>query len=95
MDAGGRRGAARTSRLRVGTNIALLPFSHPLRLAEDLAVLDNLSGGRMEMGVGMGYAPHEFRASASPCPAGCRYRGGLDILRLAWSGERFSYHGLR
>src|SRR3954454_22586679 len=51
---------ARTSRMRVGTNIALLPFYHPLRFAGDPAVLDNLSGGRFEMGVGMGYAPHEF-----------------------------------
>src|SRR5690349_1719161 len=48
----------RTKRLRVSTDIALIPFYHPIRLAEDLAVLDNLSGGRVELGVGMGYAPH-------------------------------------
>ena len=43
--------------MRFSSDICLLPFSHPVRLAEDLAVLDNLSGGRIEIGVGMGYAP--------------------------------------
>jgi alkanesulfonate monooxygenase SsuD/methylene tetrahydromethanopterin reductase-like flavin-dependent oxidoreductase (luciferase family) len=53
--------AARTKRIRFNTDICLLPFNHPIRLAEDLAVLDNLSNGRVEIGCGMGYAPHEFR----------------------------------
>lgn len=48
--------AAVTRRMRISTNISIVPFSHPLRLAEDLAVLDQLSGGRMEFGVGLGYA---------------------------------------
>src|SRR6202158_6119509 len=60
--------AARTSRVRFSSDICLLPFSNPVRLAEDLAVLDNLSGGRMELGVGMGYAPHEFRGFGIPLP---------------------------
>ena len=58
--------AARTARVRFSSDICLLPFSHPVRLAEDLAVLDNLSGGRIELGVGMGYAPHEFRGFGVP-----------------------------
>jgi len=53
--------AARTKRVRLSSDVCLLPFNHPLRLAEDLAVLDNISNGRIEVGVGMGYAPHEFR----------------------------------
>src|ERR1700732_621433 len=53
--------AARTRHVRFSCDVCLLPFNHPIRLAEDLAVLDNLSGGRVEIGVGMGYAPHEFR----------------------------------
>ena len=53
--------AAVTSHVRFGTDICLMPFNHPIRLAEDLAVLDNISGGRVDIGLGMGYAPHEFR----------------------------------
>jgi len=45
--------ASVTERVRFGTDICLLPFNHPVRLAEDLAVLDNLSGGRVELGVGI------------------------------------------
>src|SRR5215470_2539836 len=58
--------AARTRRIRFSTDICLMPFNHPLRLAEDLAVLDNLSHGRVEVGIGMGYAPHEFRGFGLP-----------------------------
>jgi alkanesulfonate monooxygenase SsuD/methylene tetrahydromethanopterin reductase-like flavin-dependent oxidoreductase (luciferase family) len=87
---------ARTRRMRVATNIALLPFYHPLRLAEDLAVLDNLSGGRVEMGVGMGYAPHEFAGFGIPVSRRVSLtEEGLDILKLAWAGGPFSYRGRR
>lgn len=86
----------RTSRMRVSTDIALLPFYHPIRLAEDLAVLDILSGGRVEMGVGMGYAPHEFAGFGIPVSRRVSLtEEGLDVLRLAWSGKRFSYEGRR
>lgn len=88
--------AAVTERMRISTNIAIVPFSHPIRLAEDLAVLDQLSGGRMEFGAGLGYAPHEFRAFGFPVAQRVsRTEECLDILRLAWSGERFSYQGKR
>ena len=73
-----------------------LPFSHPVRLAEDLAVLDNLSGGRIELGVGMGYAPHEFRGFGIPLPQRLsRMEEGLQILTRCFTGERFSFHGRR
>ena len=86
----------RTTTLRVSTDIAILPFYNPLRLAEDVAVLDNLSGGRIELGVGIGYAPHEFAAFGIPVPRRVSLmEEGLDILQLAWRGERFSYHGKR
>jgi alkanesulfonate monooxygenase SsuD/methylene tetrahydromethanopterin reductase-like flavin-dependent oxidoreductase (luciferase family) len=88
--------AARTSRVRISTDICLLPFAHPLRLAEDLAVLDNLSGGRMELGVGMGYAPHEFRGFGIPQSRRVSlFEEGIEVLRRAWSGERFSFEGKR
>jgi alkanesulfonate monooxygenase SsuD/methylene tetrahydromethanopterin reductase-like flavin-dependent oxidoreductase (luciferase family) len=88
--------AARTRRVRFSSDICLLPFNHPLRLAEDLAVLDNLSGGRVELGVGMGYAPHEFRGFGLPLPERVsRTEEGLEVLRRCFAGERFSFHGRR
>lgn len=88
--------AARTRHIRFSTDICLLPFNHPLRLAEDLAVLDNLSAGRMELGVGLGYAPHEFRGFGLPVSHRLsRTDEGLEVLRRCFAGERFSYHGTR
>ena len=58
--------ATRTKRIRLTTCVVLLPFYHPVRLAEDGAVLDILSGGRYEFGFGLGYRPEEFGAT------GCR-----------------------
>jgi len=94
--------AARTKRVRISTDIALLPFHHPLRLAEDLAVLDNLSGGRMELGVGMGYAAHEFAAFGVPkAQRVSRTEEAVTILRQAWSagpvrfrGKRYAFDGV-
>src|SRR5258706_13130957 len=88
--------AARTSRVRFSVGICLLPFANPVRLAEELAVLDNLSGGRIEIGVGMGYAPHEFRGFGIPLPQRLsRMEEGLQVLTRAFTGERFSFHGKR
>jgi alkanesulfonate monooxygenase SsuD/methylene tetrahydromethanopterin reductase-like flavin-dependent oxidoreductase (luciferase family) len=88
--------AARTQRLRFSTDICLLPFNHPVRLAEDLAVLDNLSNGRIEIGLGMGYAPHEFRGFGMPVSHRLsRTEEGLEILRRCFTGERFSFYGNR
>lgn len=88
--------AARTSRVRFSTDICLLPFNHPVRLAEDLAVLDSLSGGRVEVGVGMGYAPHEFQGFGIPVARRVSLmEEGIEILKLCFSGERFSYQGKR
>ncbi|MEZ5599306.1 MAG: LLM class flavin-dependent oxidoreductase, partial [Pseudomonadales bacterium] len=88
--------AARTSRVRFSTDICLLPFNHPVRLAEDLAVLDNLSGGRVEVGVGMGYAPHEFAGFGIPVPRRVSLmEEGIEVLQRCFAGETFSYHGKR
>ena len=88
--------AARTKHMRISTNISIVPFSHPLRLAEDLAILDQLSGGRIEFGVGLGYAVHEFKGFGFPVSHRVsRTEECVDILKLAWSGERFSYAGKR
>jgi len=88
--------AARTKRIRFSTDICLMPFNHPVRLAEDLAVLDNLSNGRVELGAGMGYAPHEFRGFGMPVPERVsRMEEGLEVLRRCFRGERFSFQGKR
>ncbi len=88
--------AVATARMRISTDIALVPFAHPLRLAEDLAILDQLSNGRMEFGAGLGYAPHEFKAFGIPRSRRVSLtEETLEVLRLAWSGERFSFHGKR
>lgn len=88
--------AAITERVRFCTDICLMPFNHPIRLAEDLAVLDNVSNGRVELGLGMGYAPHEFRGFG--IPVGRRVSlmdEGIEVLQRCFTGERFSYRGKR
>lgn len=88
--------AARTTHVRFSCDVCLLPFNHPVRLAEDLAVLDNLSGGRVEIGVGMGYAPHEFRGFGFPVSRRVSLTDeGLEVLTRAFTGERFSFAGKR
>lgn len=88
--------AARTSRLRISTDIALVPLYHPIRLAEELAVLDQISGGRMELGIGMGYVPEEFRAFGVPIRNRVSMtEEGIQILRLAWGDGPFSFTGKR
>jgi alkanesulfonate monooxygenase SsuD/methylene tetrahydromethanopterin reductase-like flavin-dependent oxidoreductase (luciferase family) len=88
--------AARTKRVRFSCDVCLLPFNHPLRLAEDLAVLDNISGGRVEIGVGMGYAPHEFRGFGLPVSRRVSLTDeGIAVLRHAFTGEKFSFEGKR
>ena len=88
--------AALTHRVRFSTAICLAPFNHPIRLAEDLAILDNLSDGRIEVGLGMGYAPHEFRGFGFPVSRRVSLmEEGIEVLQKCFSGERFSYQGKR
>ncbi|ACY98255.1 MULTISPECIES: LLM class flavin-dependent oxidoreductase [Thermomonospora] len=86
--------AERTKRITIGTAVVVLPLHHPLRLAEDIAALDVLSGGRVAIGVGRGYQPAEFRGFGVPLEESKRrYQESLEVLRLALSQENFSYHG--
>ena len=85
---------ARTSRIRVSTAVVVLPFHHPLRVAEDWATIDHLSKGRIDVGIGRGNQPAEFKAMGVPYDeAEQRFSEALEILRLAWTEERFSYDG--
>jgi alkanesulfonate monooxygenase SsuD/methylene tetrahydromethanopterin reductase-like flavin-dependent oxidoreductase (luciferase family) len=80
--------AARTKNVRLSSDVCLLPFNHPVRLAEDLAVLDNISNGRIEVGVGMGYAPHEFRGFGLPVSRRVSLTDeGIEVLRQCYRGE--------
>jgi alkanesulfonate monooxygenase SsuD/methylene tetrahydromethanopterin reductase-like flavin-dependent oxidoreductase (luciferase family) len=80
---------------RIGQGVALAPlYGHPMRLAEDLAVVDNLSGGRIEIGLGQGYRPTEFEMFGWNYATRTRaFEESLDILEKAWTGEGFDYTG--
>jgi alkanesulfonate monooxygenase SsuD/methylene tetrahydromethanopterin reductase-like flavin-dependent oxidoreductase (luciferase family) len=86
--------AAVTERLRLTTNILLVPLYNPVKLAEDVAVLDQLSGGRVTLGVAPGYVRDEFEGLMVPyAERFTRFEEALDIMQLAWTSETFSYEG--
>src|SRR5260370_784838 len=86
--------AARTRRMRIGTLILLLPLHHPLRVAEDAAVLDLISGGRLDLGVAAGYRVEEFEVFRVPHgDRGRRMSEALAILQGAWGDGPFSFEG--
>jgi alkanesulfonate monooxygenase SsuD/methylene tetrahydromethanopterin reductase-like flavin-dependent oxidoreductase (luciferase family) len=86
--------ASRTRRVMIGTYVLLAPFYHPLRLAEDAATIDVLSGGRLRLGIGTAYREEEFQGFEVPR----KFRLGrtletIEIMRRAWTGDRFSFEG--
>ncbi|HEX9260043.1 MAG TPA: LLM class flavin-dependent oxidoreductase [Acidimicrobiales bacterium] len=86
--------AARTTRVTIGTAVLLLPLHDPLRVAEDAAVVDNLSGGRLRLGLGLGYKLEEFDAfgiDRRHRPG--RFEEAVAVLRGAWADEPLSFHG--
>jgi probable F420-dependent oxidoreductase len=86
--------AARTRRVRLGTAVLLLPLYHPLMVAEEGAMLDMISGGRLILGVGAGYAPEEFDAFAvSIKERGSRLEEGASLLHRLWTEEKVTYRG--
>jgi len=86
--------AARTERVSIGTFVLLAPFQHPLKLAEDAAVVDVISGGRLRLGLGQGYRQEEFDGFGVPRAQRLgRTLETIEILKLAWTGKRFSFDG--
>jgi len=86
--------ASRTARIAVGTNMLLLPLYHPLRVAEDAAMVDVLSGGRLVLGVAAGYARDEFAAfGADLGERGRRMTAGLELIRAAWTQHPLAADG--
>ncbi|MGZ5093636.1 MAG: LLM class flavin-dependent oxidoreductase [Burkholderiales bacterium] len=86
--------AAKTTRLRVGTAVIVVPLHHPLIIAEEIAMLDLLSGGRTDVGLGRGYQRYEFeRFGLELDSGGKRWDESIDILLKAFEGKPFSYDG--
>lgn len=86
--------AARTKQMRVGPDIAILPLYDPVRVAEDGAVLDLISNGRLDFGVGLGYRPQEYAGYGRDINRkGSRANEALEIIRRLWQGETVTFHG--
>jgi alkanesulfonate monooxygenase SsuD/methylene tetrahydromethanopterin reductase-like flavin-dependent oxidoreductase (luciferase family) len=86
--------ATRTSRVLLGTDIIVLPFYHPVRVAEDMALLDVMSNGRAILGAAIGYRPPEFELyDVSVADRGARYVEMLKIIRALWTEEAVEFAG--
>lgn len=86
--------AERTKKVRIGTAVVVLPLHHPLRLAEDIAMVDQLTGGRLEVGFGRGYQDYEFQRLGIPLNENrALFDEGIDIIVKALTQETFSHNG--
>jgi len=86
--------ANRTTRARIGIGVSVLPFHHPLQLAEQGAMVDVLTGGRLEFGVGRGSQRYEYARLGVPIDdKGARFEEAMEIIRKAWTEETFSHEG--
>jgi alkanesulfonate monooxygenase SsuD/methylene tetrahydromethanopterin reductase-like flavin-dependent oxidoreductase (luciferase family) len=86
--------AARTRTLRVGMGVSLLPLHHPIDLAESLAVLDVVSGGRLDVGIGRGGTLQDYQTFQSErADARARVEEGIALIQQSWSGVPFDFHG--
>jgi alkanesulfonate monooxygenase SsuD/methylene tetrahydromethanopterin reductase-like flavin-dependent oxidoreductase (luciferase family) len=90
----GTMAAARTKRLRIGMAVSLAPFYNPLRLAEEVALLDVLSGGRVNWGAGRGFERSEFAAFGIPGEESApRFHETVEIVLKAWTNQRLTHEG--
>jgi alkanesulfonate monooxygenase SsuD/methylene tetrahydromethanopterin reductase-like flavin-dependent oxidoreductase (luciferase family) len=86
--------AARTSRLRIGTGVSVLPLCHPIRLAEEAATVDQISRGRLDFGIGRSGFPRAYEGYNIPyAESRERFQEALDIILGAWNHERLTYEG--
>src|SRR5438105_9892515 len=86
--------AQRTSKLRLGSSVVVLPLHNPLQVAEQLAMVDLMSGGRVDFGVGRGFVAHDYEVLGVPHEdAQDHLTESLEIVLKAWSGQRFSHEG--
>jgi probable F420-dependent oxidoreductase len=85
--------AGATSTIRLGTGILILPQRNPVVLAKEVATLDHLSGGRMELGIGVGWLEEEFDAIGVPfADRGRRTDDHVAVMRALWSQDKASHH---
>ena len=88
--------ATRTERILLGTDIAVLPLYHPLRLAEDVAQLDVMSKGRMVLGVAIGYREEEFGAFQTPLKGrGAQFEEMLELIKRLWMEDNLDFESRR
>ncbi len=86
--------AARTERIRIGLGVLLLPLGNPIRIAEEIATLDHICQGRLDLGIGRGTFPEHHDAFNSPYPESRgRFEEYLEIVLKAWTTEQFSFEG--
>ncbi len=86
--------AQRTEQIRLGPAVCVLPFHDPVKVAEEYAVLDVVSGGRLDFGVGRGYLAHEYAGHlVDREESQARFDEALQVIELAWRGEPFAYTG--
>src|SRR5580704_16977112 len=86
--------AARTSHIKIGTAVQILPLGHPLRLAEETATIDQISGGRLIFGVGRSAFPRAYNAyGISYEESQDRFAESLESIKQAWTEPTFSHHG--
>ena len=86
--------AARTQRIRIGTAVIVLPLHNPILLAEETAMLDVISGGRFNFGIGAGYQAQEFEGvGVNMDESRSRFQESIDVIIKAWTGERLTFHG--
>ncbi len=86
--------AARTKKIRIGTAVTILPFYHPIRAAAEIAMLDQMSEGRIDWGIGRGYQGHEFAGfGVDITKSHLIFREQLKIIEGLWKNERFSFKG--
>ncbi len=86
--------ATRTERMLLGTDVLIMPFYHPVRLAEDTAMLDVMSGGRLILGAAIGYKPDEFALHQAPMTMrGARLEEAVVLIRQLWTQDCVDFHG--
>jgi alkanesulfonate monooxygenase SsuD/methylene tetrahydromethanopterin reductase-like flavin-dependent oxidoreductase (luciferase family) len=86
--------AGMTQRIRLGTSVVVLSIHNPLAIAEQAALVDQLSGGRLELGIGKGHPKQNYQAfGVQAGESEARFYEAHDVLKLAWTGEEFSFRG--
>ena len=86
--------AADAGEMRLGTGIILLPLMHPVDMAEQIATLDSICGGRFVFGIGLGYEEEEFAAfGLRRSDRVTRFEESLEIIKLLWTEDEVTFHG--